>query len=125
MLLVSMDLPAPMSMRATEPSTPAFQPLLSRNFFRASSARKTMMTSFFWAPNCRPIEAEEMIDGLAADAERPFPVLAADPEAGLDDAGEDTDALGVLEEFGRALHFLLEPVERRVDLGVDLLAVAA
>jgi|GEM_PF-4472360 len=47
---VSMEAAAPRFIRATDPSTPAFQPELARNLARASSCIKTRMTSFF---DCR------------------------------------------------------------------------
>ncbi len=56
MLSLSMVLPAPTSIRATEPSTPTFQPLDFRNLSSASRVRKAMTIDLACAPSWKPIE---------------------------------------------------------------------
>src|SRR3990167_5017224 len=58
---VSREAAAPRFTRATDPSTPAFHPELSRNLLSASSCIKTRMMSFFCPPSWKPYEADAVL----------------------------------------------------------------
>ena len=51
----------PTVMRATEPSTPTFQPFTRLKLASASGVMNTMMTERACAPNWNPIEAETVL----------------------------------------------------------------
>src|SRR5215468_1939411 len=60
-LLESIEPPMPTVIKATEPSTPTFQPRMRLNPSRASGVMKTMMTERACAPSWKPNEAETVL----------------------------------------------------------------
>src|SRR5690606_19419197 len=56
----SIDLPAPISISATDPSTPTFQPELLRNLSSAALVMKTITMDLACAPSCSPNDPAEV-----------------------------------------------------------------
>ena len=94
MVLVSMAPPAPTVMMATDPSTPTFQPSVAGSRQRRPGHEhdddRACLRAELEADRGR--DGVEVSRGPAANAQRALAILAADPDAGLDDGREDQNS---------------------------------